>query len=157
MTAKPTKKNDDANAQKVAELTADLQRIRADFENFRKRVESEKTVATANGEIRTVMKLLPVVDTIHRAIGNIPNELANNTWVQGVVGMNKQLDKMLKDMNITRINANNGTAFDPEQHQAVQFDEDAKGDAEVVAEELQSGYLLNGSVIRAALVKVTKK
>ncbi len=143
--------------QQIGELTQDLQRTRADFENFRKRVEGEKAVAMANGETKTVLKLLPVFDTIDRAVANIPKDIADNQWVQGVAGLVKQLDKALLDMNLARIDSNNGTLFDPEQHQAVQFDEDAKGDKEVVAEELQPGYLLNGSVIRPALVKVAKK
>lgn len=60
-------------------------------------------------------------------------------------------------MNITWIDANNGTAFDPEWHQAAQFDETAKGEKEVIAEEMQPGYLLSGSTIRAALVKVARR
>ena len=152
---KPTK--NDSQAQKVNELTADLQRTRADFENFRKRVEGEKAVAYTNGETKAVLKLLPVVDTIDRAIANIPSDIVEHQWVQGVAGLVKQLDKALADMNLKRIDANSGTEFDPELHQAIQFDDEAKGDKEVIAEELQPGYLLNNAVVRPALVKVTRK
>jgi len=60
-------------------------------------------------------------------------------------------------MHVTRIVATPGTPFDPELHQAVQFDEDAVGEHEVVEEELQAGYLLNGSPLRHAMVKVTRR
>lgn len=143
--------------QKLGELTQDLQRTRADFENYRKRVEAEKRTAEHNGATKTVLKLLPVIDTVERAVVHIPQDIVEHQWVQGVAGLVKQLDKTLADMNLKRIDADKGTAFDPELHQAIQFDEEAKGEKEVVAEELQPGYLLNDIVIRPALVKVTKK
>lgn len=147
--------------QKIAELTDDLQRTRADFENYRKRSESERTIARESGQASAILRLLPVIDNIERAIAYIPVELANNTWVQGVAGLVKNLEKSLDSLNLKRIEATPGTAFDPEIHDAIQFDEEAKGDSldseEVVAEELQAGYTLNGVPIRHAMVKVTRK
>jgi len=141
----------------IAELTADLQRTRADFENYRNRVEAEKKIAGEMGATKTVLKLLPVIDTVERAVLHIPEDIAEHQWVQGVAGLVKQLDKALSDMHLTRIKATKGTFFDPAHHQAIQFDDEAQGETEVIAEELQPGYMLNGNVIRAALVKVTKK
>ena len=149
---KPTKQE-----QQIAELTADLQRTRADFENYRKRVEAEKTAARQSGQASAIMKLLPVIDNIERAIAYTPEDLKDHSWVQSVAGLVKHLDKSLEGLNVTRIDARQGTAFNPDMHEAIQFDEEAKGDKEVVAEALQAGYLLNGSVIRHAMVKVTKK
>ena len=60
-------------------------------------------------------------------------------------------------MQVTRIEATPGTSFDPEFHQAVQFDEDATGEHEVIDEELQAGYLHNGTPLRHAMVKVTRR
>lgn len=142
--------------QKVGELTLDLQRTRADFENYRKRVDTEKQTAMENGETKAVLKLLPVIDTIERAVLHIPAEIADNQWVQGVSGLSRQLTKMLTELKLERINATMGTAFNPEYHQAIQVD-DARGEHEVIAEELQPGYVFNGAVIRPALVKVTRK
>ena len=153
----PAKKQHDQHTQKIAELTADLQRVRADFENYRKRVEQEKANAGSMGEMKSVMKLLPVIDTLERAIAHAPADLAKNPWAQGVVGLRKQLEKSLAAMQVTRIEATPGTSFDPEFHQAVQFDEDATGDHEVIDEELQAGYLLNGTPLRHAMVKVTRR
>ena len=143
-------------AREVSELTIDLQRTRADFENFRKRMEQDKQMARMSGEATAVLKLLPVVDNIERAIVHIPSDLTENKWAQGVAGLAKNLDKSLESMNLKRIEAKPGTPFDPELHEAIQFDEDAEGENEVIAEELQAGYTLNGQPIRHAMVKVTR-
>ena len=143
--------------QQIAELTLDLQRTRADFENFRKRVDGEKQQAMERGEAKTAMRLLPVIDTIERAVAHIPADIAEHQWVQGVSGLVKQLDKALNDIAIARIDAKPGVAFDPELHQAIQMDEEATGEQEVIAEELQAGYTLQGTPIRHAMVKVTRK
>lgn len=143
--------------QKIGELTLDLQRTRADFENYRKRVEAEKQAAQKVGETKAVMKLLPVIDTIERAVANVPAELAENAWAKGVASLMKQLDRQLKDLGLEKIDAKPGVTFNPELHQAIQFDDEAEGETEVVAEELRSGYVLNGEVIRDAMVKVTRQ
>ena len=156
MTKSKAKKTEDLE-QQLGELTLDLQRTRADFENYRKRVESEKQSAQKNGEMKTVTKLLPVIDTIERATANVPEEIADNAWVKGVTSLTKQLDKQLKDMGLEKINSQPGVLFNPELHQAIQCDDEAEGETEVVAEELRAGYTLNGDVIRDAMVKVTRQ
>lgn len=143
--------------QQVGELTLDLQRTRADFENYRKRMEQEKLQARTAGQEAAILKLLPVVDNIERAIVHAPADLADNAWVKSVTGLVKHLDKALGGLNVTRIQASQGTVFDPELHEAIQFEEDAEGEKEVIAEELQAGYMLNGRPIRHAMVKVTKQ
>jgi molecular chaperone GrpE len=158
MTDKPKKTKKELEFdQKVGELTLDLQRTRADFENYRKRVDAEKQAARESGQSSAVLKLLPVIDNIERAIRYTPEELKDNSWVQSVSGLVKNLEKSLDSLNVARINANEDTEFNPELHEAIQFDEDAEGEKEVIAEELQAGYTLNGSVIRHAMVKVTRK
>ena len=156
MTKNKTKKTEDLE-QQLGELTLDLQRTRADFENYRKRVEAEKQSAHDMGQAKSVTKLLPVIDTIERAIVNVPDELQDNAWVKGVAGLSKQLDKQLKEIGLEKIDAKPGTLFNPELHQAIQCDEEAEGDKEVIAEELRAGYTLNGAVIRDAMVKVTRQ
>lgn len=141
----------------ATELTADLQRNRADFENYRKRAESEKLMARESGQASAILKLLPVIDNIERAIAYTPEELKDNSWVQSVAGLVKNLDKSLESLNLKRIDATSGTPFNPDLHEAIQFDEEATGEHEVIAEEMQAGYTLNGHVIRHAMVKVTKQ
>ena len=156
MTKNKTNKTEDLE-QQLGELTLDLQRTRADFENYRKRVEAEKQSAYEMGQAKSVMKLLPVIDTIERATANVPEELADNAWVKGVTSLTKQLDKQLKEIGLEKIDSKPGVSFNPELHQAIQFDEEAEGEKEVIAEELRAGYTLNGSVIRDAMVKVTRQ
>lgn len=158
MADKKPKKDDVENefAQQLGELTLDLQRTRADFENYRKRVDAEKSAAREAGQSSAILKLLPVIDNIERAIAYMPDDLKDNTWAQSVAGLVKNLEKSLESLNLKRIDATAGVDFNPELHEAIQFDEDAKGEKEVIAEQLQGGYTLNGHVIRHAMVKVTR-
>jgi molecular chaperone GrpE len=143
--------------QKIAELTGDLQRTRADFENYRKRSEADKAATYQHGQSAAIMKLLPVIDNIERAVAYTPEELKDNKWAQGIAGLVKNLEKALEGLNLKRIEAGEGAVFNPDLHEAIQFDEEATGEQEVVAEELQAGYTLNGQPIRHAMVKVTRK
>jgi len=153
----PKSKKQEELEQQLAELTADLQRTRADFENYRKRVEQEKAAAREAGQAGTILKLLPVIDNIERAVAYTPEDLKDNKWAQGIAGLVKNLEKSLESLNLRRINAANGTEFNPELHEAIQFDDEATGEQEIVAEELQAGYTLGGRPIRHAMVKVTRK
>jgi molecular chaperone GrpE len=143
--------------QQLGELTLDLQRTRADFENYRKRVDAEKSAARESGQASAILKLLPVVDNIERAIAYTPEDLKDNAWVQSVGNLVKNLEKSLESLNLARIDAKPGADFNPTLHEAIQFDEESTGEKEVIAEELQAGYTLNGHVIRHAMVKVTKQ
>lgn len=154
--AKKTKKELEFEV-KLDELTMDLQRTRADFENFRKRVEIDKSAARDAGRSGAILKLLPVIDNIERAIAYVPEDIQDNTWVKGVAGLVKNLEKSLESLGVKRINAAPGNPFNPDLHDAIQFDEEAEGELEVIAEELQAGYTLAGRPIRHAMVKVTRQ
>lgn len=154
--SKKTDKNDEMQAQ-LEELTLDLQRTRADFENYRKRAEVDKEQARQVGKSAAILKLLPVIDNIERALGHLPEELQANTWAQGVTGLVKGLDKSLESLDLQRIVATPGTEFNPELHEAIQFEEDAEGEKEVIVEELQPGYKLGNSVLRHSMVKVGRQ
>lgn len=142
--------------QRLGELTLDLQRTRADFENYRKRVESEKQAAQELGQTKAIIKLLPMIDAIERATSNMPSELADDAWAKGVSAMAKNLSKITAEFGLERIVIKPGeTEFNPDLHNAISM-EDSDGDKEVVVEELQTGYLLNGNVIREAMVYVAR-
>ncbi|MFZ2125354.1 MAG: nucleotide exchange factor GrpE [Candidatus Saccharimonadales bacterium] len=143
--------------QKLGELMQDLQRTRADFENYRKRVEAEKASARESGRASAILKLLPVIDNIERALNHAPDDIKDNIWVQGVTGLTKNLEKSLEGLGLRRIDAKPGAIFDPELHDAIQFDEEATGEQEVISEELQPGYTLDEYPIRHAMVKVTRQ
>ena len=138
------------------ELLHDLQRLRADFENYRKRVDADKHGVAELAKAATILKLLPVIDNIERAISHAPKDLADNAWAQGVVALGKSLDKMLAELGLTRIEASPGTPFDPDMHEAVTM-EDGNGEHEVVAEGLRTGYKLGEQVIRPSMVRVTRR
>lgn len=147
----------DTRDDRITELTLDLQRTRADFENYRKRVENEKAAARSAGQSGAILKLLPVIDNIERAVAYTPEDIKDHKWVQGVTGLVKNLEKSLDALHLQRIDATVGSEFNPDLHEAIQFDEDAEGDKEVIAEELQAGYTLSGLPIRHAMVKVTRQ
>lgn len=128
----------------LAELTNDLQRTRADFENFRKQVEAQKSQAMAAAKYATVTKFLPLVDDFSRAIDAYSEQLAP---------LRKSLDKTLQDLGLTQIDSVPGTEFNPDLHEAISVEDD-EGETEVIAETLRPGYLYDGAVIRAAMVKV---
>lgn len=153
----PKNKKQEELEQRVTELTADLQRTRADFENYRKRAQQEKEMARGSGRASAILKLLPMIDNIERAILHVPENLKNDPWANSVSKLTKSLEKSLSDMGVERIDATSGNHFDPELHDAVQFDEDAEGEHEVIAEELQPGYKIDGIVMRPSMVKVTRQ
>lgn len=138
----PTAK--DESETKIAELVNDLQRTRADFENFRKQVEMQRSQAMEAARYDTVNKFLPLVDDFERALSTYPEQLAP---------LRKGFDKTLQSLGLVQVNSEPGTEFNPDFHEAVSM-EDGDGDTEVVAETLRPGYLYNGNVIRTAMVKV---
>lgn len=145
-----TKKTD-----KEQELLADLQRTRADFENYRNRVQAEKTAYGEAVKAATIMKLLPIIDTIERAVVHVPADLADNKWAQGITGLAKNLEKSLGELGLVKIQASPDTVFDPNVHEAVMMEE-GQGQHEVITEELRAGYMLGGQVIRPSMVRVKK-
>lgn len=131
-------------ARQNSELIGDLQRTRADFENFRKQVELQREQAKTIAKHATISKVLPLIDDMSRAIKAHPDLLAP---------VQKTLDKTLKSLNLTPIDSTPGTVFNPEFHNAITMEE-GDGDKEVIAEELIPGYLYEGEVLRAAMVRV---
>lgn len=132
--------------EQIAELTNDLQRTRADFENFRKQVESQRAQAMAVAKYATVEKFLPMLDDIDRAIAAYPDQLKP---------LEKNLQKTLKSLSLEKINSKEGTEFNPDFHEAISVDDEG-GELEVISETLRPGYLYDGNVVRAAMVKVKK-
>lgn len=129
---------------KINELTADLQRTRADFENFRKQVEMQKENEKKATRLATVYKILPLLDDIDRAIVSY-EELSP---------LQKSLEKTLKELMLEKIPSEVGTEFNPDLHDAIMVEGD--GEKEVIAETLRPGYYYESEVLRPAMVKVQK-
>ena len=138
--------------EQINELTAALQRERADTTNQRRRFDEQLAGVRASVKSSVVAELLPVIDNFERALRHMPKELEANDYVKGVQGIVKQFEKTLEDIGVTRI-ATMGTEFDPRFHEAVSMEE-GDGQKEVVSEELQAGYRIGNDVIRHAMVRV---
>lgn len=140
---------------KINDLINTVQHTRADFENYRKHTEADIERASRRSEMKTIQKLLPIIDVLDAAMAHVPDELKDNAWAHGIESSYKNLDKMTKEMKLEKLSTKPGDEFNHEIHNAIQF-EDGEGDKEVIAEVLQPGYTYDGLVIRPALVKVTK-
>jgi molecular chaperone GrpE len=129
------------------------QRARAEFANYKKRVEVER------GELRRVsneallLKLLPVVDDFERAFQTVPEDLADVPWVEGIAMILRKLQAILEGENVTPIEAA-GQPFDPQWHEAVMQEETTEHPDGYVVEEMQRGYRLGERVLRPSMVKV---
>ncbi len=139
-------------ADRIDELTEALQRERADAENIRRRHDEQYAQLQNLVKAKVIRELLPAIDNLERALKHVPKELIGNDYVKGVEGTVKQFDKVLGDLGVTKIKTT-GEVFDPALHEAVGM-EDGDGEVEIVCEELQPGYVVDGEVIRHAMVKV---
>ncbi len=148
------KASESTDLDKVEELTADLQRLQAEFINYKTRVESEKAMLSQFAKVNVVKDLLPVIDDLERALSHLPEDLTDNKWAQGAQKVYTRLQAQLQKMDVSVISAID-QPFNPELHEAVSAE--GEGDHQVVSEVLQNGYKLGDSVIRHAVVKVVSK
>jgi molecular chaperone GrpE len=144
-----------ATPAKVEELTNDLQRITADFANFRKRNEAERTEFAKFAKADLIAKLLDVLDGYDRALSTVPDELKGQPWVEGMWLVERKLRRVLESEGLEPIDSL-GKPFDPYLHQAVAYIESDEPEGTVI-EEHQKAYRLHDRVIRPALVTVAKK
>lgn len=129
------------------------QRSQADFENYKKREEAKQKEILEFAKEVTIVKLLPTLDALHQGLKQAPAGV-DEKWLAGINATITQLDKVLAEMGVKKIEAL-GKPFDPHFHEAVREvagDEDGK-----VVEDLQTGYELNGRVIRPSQVVISKK
>lgn len=140
-----------AEAQ-AAEYKDQWMRAVADYRNFKRRTETERTELVRNAGAALILKLLPVLDDFERAIANIPPDIAETPWWQGTQLIAQKLRTILESEGVKPIEAL-GQEFNPNLHEAVIY-EDAEGQEGKVIAELQRGYLLHDRVIRPSMVKV---
>lgn len=139
---------------RLQEITADLQRTRADFANFKRRTEEERVQLAHYAKQETITELLPIIDNLERALSHASEQLKDNDWAKGVEQVSKQLFGQLSKMGVKKI-PTVGEEFDPHLHEAVSMD-GGTGKKEMIIQEIQAGYTLNDQVIRHAVVKVRK-
>lgn len=150
-------KKKDKKDKQIEDLTAQLDDLRkrnlAEFENFRKRTEKEKSNMFDMGAKSVVEKLLPIIDNFERGFAGLSEEQMSDPFVSGMDMVYKQLVKALADMGVEPIEAV-GKPFDPNLHNAVMHVEDENLGENTVAQEFQKGYLYHGSVVRHSMVQV---
>jgi len=134
----------------IDDLLSRLQRLQADFVNYRKRSQREKAEMTTQGKVELCASLLPVIDNFERAL---KAEDRVDDFYQGVEMIYKQLLKTLEDQDIEEILAE-GEEFNPEYHEAIMRVESEEFEEGIVVEVVQKGFSLNDRVIRPAMVKV---
>lgn len=146
------KKKDPKDA-KIEELTDRLQRNMAEFDNYRKRTEKEKSAMFEIGARDIIEKILPVVDNFERGLAAVPEEDKGTPFAEGMEKIYKQLMKTLEDTGVKPIEAV-GQPFDPNFHNAVMHIDDESLGENTVAMELQKGYTYRDTVVRHSMVQV---
>lgn len=146
-------KKQDALKVKIEELEDRVKRQMAEFENFRKRTEKEKTAMFETGAKSVIEKILPVVDNFERGLASIPEGENDGAVAQGMQMIYKQLMTELENLDVKPIPAV-GEEFNPEFHNAVMQVESEEFESGIVAQELQKGYTYRESVVRHSMVAV---
>lgn len=148
-------KKQDVLKEKIEELEDRVKRQMAEFDNFRKRTEKEKSAMFETGAKSVIEKILPVVDNFERGLASVPEEEKDGPIAQGMQMIYKQLMTELENMDVKPIPAV-GEVFDPEFHNAVMQTESEELESGVIAQELQRGYTYRGSVVRHSMVAVVQ-
>lgn len=141
--------------EKIEELTDQVKRQMAEFDNFRKRTEKEKTQMFEVGAKSVIEKILPVVDNFERGLAAVPEEQKEDAFVEGMEKIYKQLMTELESLEVKPIEAV-GTEFDPEFHNAVMQVENEELESGMIAQELQKGYMYRDTVVRHSMVAVVQ-
>ena len=149
------KEKKDKAAEQIAELNDKVKRQMAEFDNFRKRTEREKSQMFEIGAKSVIEKILPVIDNFERGLGAVPEESREDGFVQGMDKIYKQLMTELESLGVKPIEAV-GREFDPDFHNAVMQVENDELESGTVAQELQKGYMYRDSVVRHSMVAVVQ-
>ena len=147
------KEKKDKKDEKIEELTDRLTRQMAEFDNFRKRTEKEKSQMYEVGAKDIIEKILPVIDNFERGLAAVPEESKEDPFVEGMEKIYKQIMTTLEGVGVKPIEAV-GQEFNPDFHNAVMHVEDEEAGENIITEEFQKGYMYHDSVVRHSMVKV---
>ncbi|MCK5471660.1 nucleotide exchange factor GrpE [Candidatus Gracilibacteria bacterium] len=128
-------------------------RTLAELENFRKKVERERTDFAKLANENALTTLLPILDNFKRASEHLPSDLKDNEWVKGVAEIEKQFEQTLESLGLQRIEVMAGDTCDAMKHEAIATGE---GESGKILEVVEEGYELNGKILRASKVRVGK-
>lgn len=147
------KKKKDKKDEQIEELTDRVKRTMAEFENFRKRNEREKSQMYEIGARDIIEKMLPVMDNFERGLASIPEDQKDNAVAQGMEMICKQMQTTFDQIGVKAIDAV-GKEFDPNFHNAVMHEDNEEVGENIIVEEFQKGYTYRDTVIRHSMVKV---
>ncbi len=147
------KKKKDKKDEQIEELNDRLMRNLAEFENYRKRTEKEKSMMFEMGAKDIIEKVLPVIDNFERGLNTISEEEREGAFAKGIEAIYKQLLQTLETAGVKQIEAV-GKEFDPNFHNAVMHVDDEEQGENLVVEEFQKGYIYRDTVVRHSMVKV---
>lgn len=150
---KKKEKKKDKKDEQIEDLTDRLKRQMAEFENFRKRTDKEKSQMYAMGAKGIIEKILPVIDNFERGLAAVPQDQMGDPFAEGMTKIYKQMMTILEELGVKPIAAV-GEEFNPDFHNAVMHIEDETLGENIIAEELQKGYMYHDSVVRHSMVKV---
>ena len=145
----------DAAVQEAAENLAGLQRVAADFQNYKRRTDQEREASAGRANEVLLLRVIALADDFDRAIDAMPEDLAADGWVQGIAAIDRKLRTLLESEGVTPIEAL-GRPFDPRQHEALSHIETTEAPDETVVAEIQRGYRVRDRVLRPSLVAVAK-
>lgn len=141
-------------AQKEAQSNKDgWQRTLAEFANYKKRVTRERSELFQRASLDTLGSLLPIVDDFDRAFENVPEDISENPWIEGVTLIQRGFERLLEKYQIEAIDPT-GEPFDPNFHEAIGIDDSGEVESGHVTVTLQKGYRAGEIVLRLALVRV---
>lgn len=149
------KKKKDKKDEEIENLTDRLKRQMAEFENFRKRTDKEKSQMFDMGARTIVEKILPVIDNFERGLASVPEENQDDPFVSGMQMVYKQLMTELEAAGVKAIECA-GEEFNPDFHNAVMQVESEELESGTIAQELQKGYMYKDSVVRHSMVSVVQ-
>jgi molecular chaperone GrpE len=146
---------DKARAEAAANLDG-WQRSRAEFANYKKRMEAQNAELRNMAVAGLVSRMLPVQDDFDLAVRNLPDNLRGENWVVGVLHISRKLAALLEGENVKPVDAAPGTPFDPARHEAITHDADPNVPSGHIIEVVRTGYRLGERVLRPALVRVAQ-
>ncbi|MCL4250071.1 MAG: nucleotide exchange factor GrpE [Anaerolineae bacterium] len=139
--------------QKAGEYLEGWQRARAEFANYKKRVERELSENHQMSMGTAFKSLLPIVDDFDRALASVPAEIKDDPWVNGVAMVQRKLYKMMEDNGVVAFDPV-GEMFDPNRHEAIGTDPESDAPSGQITLTMQRGYMIGDRVLRPALVRV---
>ena len=145
--------NGDAARTEAEQNLAGWQRTLAEFQNYKRRVERENAERSARMALETISRILPIIDDFERALENMPEDLREHSWINGVLLIQGKFRKLLDDYNVEVIDPS-GEPFDPNLHQAISKDDSDDVDSDHVIDTVQKGYISGTHLLRPALVRV---